>query len=152
MSHLQPIPNDGNDSGSSLAARLRPEFSRPVILVDPDDPVMGGPQCLVAVCERLAVIFGKCSAHHRRWIDDGRPDDVEAWATGDCLRDPMPGRRAPHDHQAALDPAAVAGVAGRRCRLVAGPQPRILDGLSRILQPAGLYRATVPVGRDRLPA
>jgi hypothetical protein len=42
--------------------------------------VIGGPQCLVPICERLAVIFGKCSAHHQRWIDDGRPGDVEAWA------------------------------------------------------------------------
>ena len=81
MSHPQLIPNSDNDSGIGLAARLRPQFAQPVILVDPADPVIGGPQCLVPVCERLAVIFGKCSAHHRRWIDDGRPDDVEAWAT-----------------------------------------------------------------------
>ncbi|MGH3633241.1 MAG: tyrosine-type recombinase/integrase, partial [Mycobacterium sp.] len=80
MSHPQPIPNSDHNPGTGLTARLRPQFARSVILVDPDDPVIGGPQCRVPVCERLAVIFGKCSAHHQRWIDDGRPDDVEAWA------------------------------------------------------------------------
>jgi integrase len=82
MSHPLLVPNRDHDSGTGLVARLRPPFAQPVILVDPDDPVIGGPQCLVPTCERLVVIFGKCSAHHRRWIDDGRPDDVEAWAKG----------------------------------------------------------------------
>jgi hypothetical protein len=77
---LELLPNSDHDAGIGLPARLRPQFAQPVILVDPDDPVIGGPQCQVPVCERLAVIFGKCSAHHQRWIDDGRPDDVEAWA------------------------------------------------------------------------
>lgn len=80
MRQLQPIPSHDHDFGIGLAARLRPQFARPVILADPDDPVIGGPRCLVPVCERLAVIFGKCSAHHQRWIDDGRPADVRAWA------------------------------------------------------------------------
>ncbi|WP_460431822.1 tyrosine-type recombinase/integrase, partial [Amycolatopsis echigonensis] len=80
MRQLHPIPHGDNDSGTDLAARLRPQFAQPVILVDPDDPVIGGPQCLVPVCDRLAVIFGKCSAHHQRWIEAGRPDDVETWA------------------------------------------------------------------------
>ena len=82
MSHPLLVPNCDNDSGAGLLARLRPPFAQPVILVDPDDPVIGGPQCLVPTCERLAVIFGKCSAHHRRWINDGRPDGVETWAKG----------------------------------------------------------------------
>ncbi|MEO3858492.1 tyrosine-type recombinase/integrase [Acrocarpospora sp. B8E8] len=80
MSRPQPLPDRDADPGTGLAARLRPRFAQPVILVDPDDPVIGGSRCLVPVCERLAVVFGKCSAHHQRWIDDGRPDDVEAWA------------------------------------------------------------------------
>ncbi|WP_285488073.1 hypothetical protein [Amycolatopsis taiwanensis] len=80
MSRLHPIPDSDTDSGTSLAARLRPQFAQPVILVDSDDPVIGGPRCLAPVCERLAVAFGKCSAHHQRWIDEGRPDDVETWA------------------------------------------------------------------------
>jgi hypothetical protein len=54
-------------------------FADPVILVDPSDPVIGGPQCVVAACERLAVLEGACSAHHQRWIDDGRPE-IEMWA------------------------------------------------------------------------
>ncbi|MBO0878887.1 MAG: site-specific integrase, partial [Mycobacterium sp.] len=80
MNHLQPIPFSGKESGTDLTARLRPQFAQPIIVVDPDDPVMGGPSCLVPVCDRLAVIFGKCSAHHQRWIEAGRPADVEAWA------------------------------------------------------------------------
>ncbi len=80
MNHVQPIPFSGNESGTDLAARLRPRFAQSIIVVDPDDPVMGGPSCLVPVCDRLAVIFGKCSAHHQRWIEAGRPADVDAWA------------------------------------------------------------------------
>jgi integrase len=80
MSRLQPIPDGGNDSGTSVADRLRPRFAQPVILVNPDDPVIGGPDCVVPACDRLAVVLGKCSAHHQRWIDDGRPDDVDGWA------------------------------------------------------------------------
>ncbi|MBF6302796.1 hypothetical protein IU459_35470 [Nocardia amamiensis] len=80
MSHLQPVPHSDNGADTGLAGRLRPQFAQPIIVVDPDDPVMGGPRCLVPVCDRLAVIFGKCSAHHQRWIDDGRPDDIDAWA------------------------------------------------------------------------
>ncbi|WP_067480433.1 tyrosine-type recombinase/integrase [Nocardia amamiensis] len=79
MTTVQPIANS-NSSGTNLADRLRARFAQPVILVHPDDPVIGGPACLVPVCERQAVLLGKCSAHHRRWIDDGRPADVDAWA------------------------------------------------------------------------
>jgi integrase len=79
---LQPVPSPARDGdfGVGLAARLRPQFAQPVILAGLDDPVIGGPGCLVPRCERLAVIYGKCSAHHQRWIDDGCPDDVPAWA------------------------------------------------------------------------
>ncbi|MGA5504963.1 tyrosine-type recombinase/integrase [Streptomyces umbrinus] len=80
MRQLRPVPAEENAADIGLAARLRPRFAQPVILVDPDDPVIGGPTCLVEVCDRLAVIYGKCSAHHQRWIEDGRPDDVHAWA------------------------------------------------------------------------
>jgi hypothetical protein len=78
MSVLQPLPGGAVD-GIDLVSRLRPQFAQPVILVDPDDPVIGGPLCVVVVCDRLAVVLGKCSGHHQRWIDDGRPD-VEDWA------------------------------------------------------------------------
>ncbi|MEZ0095744.1 tyrosine-type recombinase/integrase [Streptacidiphilus sp. EB129] len=80
MRQLQPVPSRGHAFGIDLATRLRPQFAQPMILVDPDDPVIGGPRCLVPVCDRLAVIFGKCSAHHQRWIDDDRPADVGSWA------------------------------------------------------------------------
>jgi hypothetical protein len=74
-----PIATEAVELAAQLKARLRPMFAQPMILVDPSDPVIGGPQCTVASCERLAVLLGKCVAHHRRWIEDGRPD-VEAWA------------------------------------------------------------------------
>ncbi|WP_051574075.1 hypothetical protein [Streptomyces sp. PRh5] len=80
MRQLRLLPHDEHVAGTDLAARLRPRFAQPVIVVDPDDPVMGGPRCLVPVCERLTVIFGKCSAHRQRWIHEGRPEDVHAWA------------------------------------------------------------------------
>ena len=79
MSSPLPITSDAVGLAAQLTARLRPMFAEPVILVDPSDLVIGGPQCIVAACERLAVLEGKCSAHHRRWIDDGRPE-IEAWA------------------------------------------------------------------------
>jgi len=62
-----------------LRTLLRPEFAAPVILVDPTDPVMGGPVCVAAVCDRVAVHKGMCNRHYQRWDTDGRPD-IEAWA------------------------------------------------------------------------
>ena len=62
-----------------LRAELRPQLAVPVILADPSDPVMGGPSCKVPPCERVAVLTGMCSAHHQRWVEDGRPD-AGAWA------------------------------------------------------------------------
>jgi len=62
-----------------LAAELRPEFAAPVILVDASDPVIGGAVCRVAVCERVAVLWGMCSAHRDRWAAAGRPE-LTAWA------------------------------------------------------------------------
>ncbi|MGH3584854.1 MAG: tyrosine-type recombinase/integrase [Pseudonocardia sp.] len=91
--------------GVGLRARLRPLFAQPIIVVDPDDPVMGGPRCLVEVCDRLAVIFGKCSAHHQRWIDDGRPADLAAWAA-----------TAPANRRWLQQPAACAIATCRRSR------------------------------------
>ena len=74
-------PARSEDLTALLTARLRPEFAVAVILVDPGDPVIGGPQCLVPACERLAVLRGKYSAHHQNWVEDGRPGNVESWAT-----------------------------------------------------------------------
>ncbi len=79
MSSPRPIGAEALGLAARLKARLRPMFAEPVILVDPSDPVIGGPQCIVAACQRLAVLEGKCPAHHRRWMDDGRPE-IEAWA------------------------------------------------------------------------
>lgn len=62
-----------------LRAELRPQFAVPVIMADRDDPVMGGPPCMAAVCERAAVVTGMCTAHHQRWVAAGRPD-AQAWA------------------------------------------------------------------------
>ncbi len=76
-----PLAADALDPGliARLRMELRPQFAVPVILVDPSDPVMGGPSCTVPVCERVAVLTGMCSAHHQRWVEDGRPD-AAAWA------------------------------------------------------------------------
>lgn len=75
----QPTQVRGLSLTAWLAAELRPEFTAPVILVDPSDPVMGGPSCTVPICERVAVLTGMCSAHHQRWVEASRPD-VQAWA------------------------------------------------------------------------
>ena len=76
---LQPAPLGGPSLTARLAAQLRPQFAAPVILVDPSDPVMGGPGCTVLACERVAVLTGMCSAHHQRWVEAGRPE-ATAWA------------------------------------------------------------------------
>jgi hypothetical protein len=83
MSALAVVPGDGREEPPGLAARLRPEFATPIILVDPDNPVLGGPLCMVPACGRIAVHVGKCSAHRQRWIDAGRPQDVAAWAAAE---------------------------------------------------------------------
>jgi integrase len=69
-----------------LRAELRPQFAAPVIMVGPSDPVMGGPSCKVAVCERVAVLTGMCSAHHQRWVEAGRPDAAVWAAAAPALR------------------------------------------------------------------
>jgi integrase len=72
----------GHGLTEQLSAELRPEFQAPMILVDPSDPVMGGPTCRVAACERVGVLTGMCNAHHQRWAKAGRPD-IEAWAASE---------------------------------------------------------------------
>lgn len=68
-----------DDLPTRVQALLRPEFKEPVIPVDPADPVTGGPVCVAAVCDRVAVHQGMCNRHYQRWNGDGRPE-VEAWA------------------------------------------------------------------------
>ena len=75
---MTAAPQTAGTGSLGLAARLRaglrPPFAVPVILVDPSDPVMGGPSCKVPACERVAVLTGMCSGHHQRWVEAGRPD------------------------------------------------------------------------------
>lgn len=62
-----------------LASLLRPQFASTVILVDPSDPVTGGPICVAANCDRVAVHKSMCNRHYQRWDEQGRPD-VQEWA------------------------------------------------------------------------
>ena len=66
-----------------LMAAVRPEFRADELVFDPADPVFGGSVCRVAACPRTARGGrGLCSAHHDRWIAEGRPDpDAFAAAT-----------------------------------------------------------------------
>ncbi len=73
MSSPLPIASETVGLAAQLKARLRPMFAEPVILVDPSDPVIGGPQCIAAACERLAVLEDTCSAHHQRWMKTVAP-------------------------------------------------------------------------------
>jgi integrase len=79
-----PQPAGDGAAGPQLITRLReqlrPQFAVPVILVDQADPVMGGPSCMVPVCERVAVVTGMCVGHHQRWVAKARPD-AGTWAS-----------------------------------------------------------------------
>lgn len=57
-----------------LLGAVRPEFRVDVYVPDPDDPVLGRPTCAVPGCDRSGWEYGLCSAHARRWKDQGRPD------------------------------------------------------------------------------
>jgi hypothetical protein len=59
-----PIGSDVIGLAAQVTARLRPMFAEPVILVDPSDPVIGGPQRIVTTCER----FGLARLLRRRAI------------------------------------------------------------------------------------
>ena len=75
------LPAAAGPTREGLSARLqtllRPEFAAPVILVDPADPVTGGPACVAAVCDRVAVHQSMCNRHYQRWVADGRPEAGE---------------------------------------------------------------------------
>lgn len=79
MTSPETVEASGLTPSARLAGQLRPEFAAEVILVDPSDPVIGGPLCVSATCERVGILDGMCTAHHQRWVNAGRPD-VEAWA------------------------------------------------------------------------
>lgn len=57
-----------------ISRELRPEFAGALIFIDASDPVMGGPVCKAATCERVGVLTGMCVAHHQRWVAAGRPE------------------------------------------------------------------------------
>jgi hypothetical protein len=82
-----------------LMVTVRPEFRADELVFDPADPVFGGAVCRVAACPRTARGGrGLCSAHHDRWIAEGKPDpDAFAAATSPRWRrqDPLACCRAP---------------------------------------------------------
>jgi len=59
---------------AALSAAVRPEFSGPVVRVDPDDPVFGRGRCDVAGCARTSWALQLCAAHHQRWRLHAKPD------------------------------------------------------------------------------
>ncbi len=57
-----------------LMAAVRPQFRVDVLVPDPQDPIFGGPLCVISGCRRTGRARGLCIGHHRRWSDEGRPD------------------------------------------------------------------------------
>jgi integrase len=57
-----------------LAAVIRPEFRGDDLVLDPRDPVFGGPPCAVPACARPVRNRGMCWAHRNRWHEWGEPD------------------------------------------------------------------------------
>lgn len=66
-----PATSDGWQQ--RLLGQVRPEFRRGVIMVAIGDPVMGFPACVVAGCPRPGMVRAMCTAHHQRWLGEGRP-------------------------------------------------------------------------------
>lgn len=70
-----------------LVAAVRPEFRGDELACDPADPVFGGPACRVASCPRTARGGqGLCDGHRKRWIAQGRPDDLDGFAAATSPR------------------------------------------------------------------
>jgi hypothetical protein len=62
---------------SKLMAAVRPEFRADVLVIDPHDPVFGGPPCRVSACERAARLHDLCEGHYQRWERHQRPEITE---------------------------------------------------------------------------
>jgi integrase len=77
-----------------LLGAVRPEFRVDVLVVDPDDPVLRIPGCLVPGCDRSAWHRGLCTGHGRRWESRGRPELAVFFADPGSLS-PLPGRSEP---------------------------------------------------------
>ena len=59
---------------AKLAAAVRPEFRRDVLVFAADDPVFGGTACRVGTCGRVSRSgTGLCKGHYQRWRSQGRP-------------------------------------------------------------------------------
>jgi integrase len=59
---------------AKLMAVVRAEFRLDVLVVDPEDRVLGVKRCAVADCDRSEWQRGLCGGHSRRWRLRGRPD------------------------------------------------------------------------------
>lgn len=62
-----------------IAATLRPEFDREVIVPAVGQPIIGTEPCQVAGCERGTYMNQFCRPHNTRWVRAGRPSR-EQWA------------------------------------------------------------------------
>jgi len=107
---VDPDPDAAAGDGA-LRAAVRPEFTGPIIRVDPDDPVFGRGRCGVAGCARTSWALQLCAAHHGRWRQHGQPDVDRFRATAGPIR-----TRAGSEMVDAFDLSAL----GARARLEVG--------------------------------
>ena len=63
-----------------LMAAVRPEFRMPIYVPAPGDPALGGAECAVGGCDRMASTErGLCNAHAIRWRKRADPSWSSSW-------------------------------------------------------------------------
>ena len=69
-----------------LIAAIRPEFRTDVLVIAPDDPVLGYKVCAVDSCTGPVHEHGICTGHSIRWRKAGQPDLDHFIATTDPIK------------------------------------------------------------------